>query len=182
MGLSDIARRTTSILGGNAALRRKVMYAPSFRTRYVVGCVMVVVVPSLVSCTRGQNSIDTPIERSFDSLEEYASWCGQLRIDNASDFRTHGEFLDAMELRLDTYRLATPLPEVAELHDLRTNASEIMVDMFSHYPREGKPYDTIHVAAPGGNHFASVANQLIRLYGELPHDVVDTLKADDCIQ
>ena len=139
---------------------------------------------AVASCTLIGNESEPmaePTQRSFDSLADYAEWCGRLRVE-AVDYRTHGEMIDAIEHGLKAYQLATPAAELMEFHELRTQITELMVEMFSRYPREGDPYDTIHMADEGAADFAFVANRLIEVQRGIAPDVIDTLKAGDCVR
>lgn len=138
----------------------------------------------VASCAVVGNETGTrsePTERSFDSLSDYAKWCGKLRVD-APDYRTHGEMIDAIEYGLKSYQLATPIAELTEFHELRTLLTEMTLEMFSRHPRDGAPYDTIHMADEGAANFAYFANSLISVQGNLNPEIIDTLKADDCIR
>ena len=147
----------------------------------VVACLSL----AIASCTLIRDEADqvvAPTERSFESLSDYARWCGQLGPDAPDDYRTHGEMMDAIQHYLDAHLLATPPAEVEEFHHLRTVVVELTVEMWSRHPREGEPYVTIHVADKGGSEYALFANRLEDVYRRLAPDIIETLEADGCVQ
>lgn len=162
---------STSLVGSHVA--RATVYGLGF------AIVLTALSCALVGYETGPTA--EPTERSFDSLADYAEWCGQLRVD-AVNYRTHGEMTDAIEHGLKAYLLATPVPELVEFHELRAQLTEMTLEMFSRHPRDGAPYDTIHMADEGAANFAYFANRLGEVQRGLEPGTVETLKDGDCIR
>ena len=188
MRLNESTRKSDDMHVVTSDLRRAAVDLTSLVGSHLVRAMMFLPVAAFVlavaSCTLIGNEsepVGEPTERSFDSLADYAEWCGKLRVD-AVDYRTHGEMIDAIERGVDAYRLATPSAEIAEFHELRMVLSEMTAEMLSRYPREGDPYDTIHMADDGAANFAFLANRLIEVQRGIDPDIIDTLKAGDCVR